>query len=120
MYEKIKERLTNSGNGKYYVIIAILVACCFWLGTSDRSDGDSAYRSAGQQLKDTERDRQTIETGLAAGQQTVNGVSDRLRDSQQTIYRAEDRQLSTENIFGECEQIVRELKRRATERAAKK
>lgn len=120
MYEKIKERLTNSGNGKYYIIIAILLLCCLWLGTSDRSDGHSAYNSAGQQLRDTERDRQTIETGLAASQQTVNGVSDRLRDSQQTIYRAEDRQLSTENLFRECEQIVRELKRRAESRETQK
>lgn len=120
MYEKIKEKLTTPVIRIALIVIAVLVVSCLWLRNGDRSVGHSAYKSAGDQLTNAERDRQTVETGLTDSQQTINGVSDRIRDSQQTIYRAEDRQRSTENLFRECEQITRELKRRAESRETQK
>ena len=120
MYEKLKTYLADPIIRYCVIGVVLVVGYCLWFRTGDRSVGRSAYQSAGYQLTDAERDRQTVETGLTESQQTINGVSDRIRDSQQTIYRAEDRQRSTENLFRECEQITRELKRRAESRETQK
>ena len=120
MYEKIKTYLADPIIRYVVIGVVLVVGYCLWIRTGDRSVGHSTYKSAGDQLTNAERDRQTVETGLADSQQTINGVSDRIRDSQQTIYRAEDRQRSTENLFRECEQLTRELKRRAESRETQK
>lgn len=121
MYERIKKYINEDPLGFFFVLLstALLLYCLLFLspGGAERSP---AYNQAREQLADAESERQRVEAGLTESQQAINSVTERLRYSQQAINRAEANYSSAGDILTECEQIIKELRRRAEERAAEK
>ena len=120
MYERIKKYLEDPTVWLSLCFILVLVVGGLWLRSSGGAERSPAYNQARKQLADVEGQRQRVEAGLTESQQTINSVTERIRDSQQTINRAEARYSSAGDILAECEQITKELRRRAEERAASK
>lgn len=121
MYERIKKYIKEDLLGFFFVMLsaALLLYCLLFLspGGAERSP---AYNQAREQLADAEGQRQRVEAGIEKSQSRVDSLSGRLEKTQLRVERIEDNYSSAGDIFAECEQITKELRRRAESRAASK